>query len=383
MRKGIKLIKTFKKSTIIDINIKNKYNISNLEIEDKFSLNSLLKEMNLDPLVKYKTQAAQEQVKSMNYEFGNFKNSGIISHNDIDAYNAEILAKNNFELTLKGADVNTMRLGLVGEKVGMTSIFNKWGAKVPVTVLKVENNQITNILEIEGRNRGQKYMVEVGGGFNPKATLSAKGHFYKNNIPPKRHVASFKVTKDSVLPLGYILSTRHFIVGQKLDVQAVSKGKGTEGVMTRWGFKGGVASHGNSLKHRGCGSIGNREFPARVWPGKKMAGKTGNEWITQMGALLYKADFENGLLYVRGGVPGNVNEKVLIKDCFIKYFTQGPYLMNPTFIPEAGKFYENVTTYMEERDTFERYPHDNDERMGVSDEEEEGPQEDEEDETEI
>ena len=128
MRKGIKLIKTFKKSPIIDNNIKNKYNISNLEIEDKFNLNSLLKEMNLDPLVKYQTQATQiqQQAKIMNYEFGHFKNNGIISHNDIDAYNAEILAKNNFELTLKGADVHTMRCGLIGEKVGMTSIFNKW-----------------------------------------------------------------------------------------------------------------------------------------------------------------------------------------------------------------------------------------------------------------
>ena len=367
MRKGIALAKTFKKPKMFDLEVKNKYNVINNKIEDKFTLNSMLKEMNLEPLMKYDEK--YDYIKS---------EDKTISANEVDAFNANLIKQKNFKIDIKASKPETMRIGLIGEKVGMTSFFNRFGAQIPLTVVKVENNQVTNITKIANN----KYMVEVGAGLDKKASLAKKGHFYKNLIPPKKHIKSFKVTEESLLPIGYLLYLRHFIVGQKVDVQANSKGKGFQGVMYRWGFSGGNKSHGASLKHRACGSIGNREFPARVFPGKKMAGRTGNELCTVRGIQIYKADVPNGLLYLRGSIPGNTYAKVVIKDCFHFNFNQSPFLMCPTFLPEEGKVYEDVTTFYDTEDPFEKYPHDNDERMGIPDEEEEGPQE-EEDETEL
>ena len=356
MRKGIAISKQLKKGINISHSVMSnaKYNVNNYKIDDSFNLqNSVLKDLNIE--------TPKHQLK-LN-----------ITANDIDKYNLDICKKNKQELKSITANLNTMRLGLVGVKVGMTSIFDKFGVQVPLSVIKVENNQVVLIRKIND----DKYSVEVGCGFSDNLSLAVKGHLYKNNIPPKKHLASFKVTKDALLPIGYIISPRHFLVGQKVDVQGISKGKGTEGVMQRWNFKGLVKTHGCSLKHRAAGSIGNREFPARVWPGKKMAGKSGNEWITCKGLTLYKTDFENGLLYVLGGIPGNPDGKILIKDSESAKSKQYKYLLNPTFLPEEGKIYENVTQLVPTEDLLEKYPHDNDERLGVSDEEEEGPPEEE------
>jgi len=101
------------------------------------------------------------------------------------------------------------------------------------------------------------------------------GHYLKYNLPPKEHLAEFKVTPENFLPIGYCLGPRHFKIGQFVDVQSTSIGKGFQGTMKRWNFKGGNATHGNSKAHRLPGSIGNREFPGKVFKGKKMAGRMG------------------------------------------------------------------------------------------------------------
>jgi large subunit ribosomal protein L3 len=106
-------------------------------------------------------------------------------------------------------------------------------------------------------------------------TKPLAGHFLKNNLPPKDDLCEFPVSPENHLPVGYYLGPRHFSIGQFVDVKSLSKGKGFQGVMKRWNFDGQSASHGNSLSHRAPGSIGNREYPGKVFRGKKMAGRLG------------------------------------------------------------------------------------------------------------
>lgn len=356
MRKGIQVAKNIKNLKMPDFNLKQKYNVYNTSIEDKFNLNSFMKNMNLEPIFKRPAPIL---------------NKPVITCADIDEFNTNLLKSKNMKLNVCAPNEDTQRMGLVGTKVGMMSLFDKFGATIPVTVIKIENNQVISI----NKTKNDKYNVEVGGGYNPNLPRNEKVKFYQNNIQPKRHVYTFKVTKDALLPVGYILTIRHFMVGQKVEVQGTSRGKGTLGVMQRWGFKGGVATHGNSLAHRTCGSIGGREFPGRVWPGKKMAGKTGNETAIVKASLIYKTDYENGLIYIKGGAPGVIDGKIILRDVFFQKHIYDKYLYSPTFVPEPGKVYENVTQYLEAIDAFEKYPHDNDERMGISGEEEEGEDE--------
>ena len=144
------------------------------------------------------------------------------------------------------------------------------------------------------------------------------GHFLKFNLPPKRHLTEFPVTPENFLPVGYCLSPRHFQIGQFVDVQAISKGKGYQGTMKRWNFDGQGASHGNSVSHRHPGSIGNNEFPGKVFKGKKMAGQLGSESATILNQLVVKIDVERSLLFVKGNVPGGINTPVRIRDAVKK-----------------------------------------------------------------
>lgn len=360
MRKLVKIRKTFLKPQL-NLKSSNMYDLCNYEIQNSYNIDPLLKKFQVD-----------DKKLNLNLEKENKQILNVTSPNDIDKFNQNLLNQKKESLKSIQCNSKTRRVGLVGIKLGMTSIFDKYGVRVPLTVLKIENNQVTDVKKL----KEDRYLIQVGGGFNDKINLSEKGKYYKNNIPPKAYIKTFKVTPDSLLPIGYVLSIRHFLVGQKVDVQGLSKFVGTEGVMQRWGFKGLVNSHGCSLKHRAAGSIGNREFPARVWPGKKMAGKSGNELITCQSLLIYKTDYNRGLIYVKGAVPGFENSKISILDAEKQRHIQYPFVLNPTFIPEAGKIYENITTYMPTTDGFENYRHDNNERLGISDEEEEGPAED-------
>ena len=112
----------------------------------------------------------------------------------------------------------------------------------------------------------------------------------KYNLPPKRDLAEFRVTPENLLPIGYCLGPRHFKIGQFVDVQATSIGKGMQGTMKRWNFSGGNATHGNSKAHRAAGSIGNAEFPGKVFKGRKMAGRMGNKSATVFNQRIVKID---------------------------------------------------------------------------------------------
>jgi large subunit ribosomal protein L3 len=365
-RKGIRINKSLKFNQLPTPSPQTQpsiYDLNNRTNSDDYTLKSFIKQLGLsNDISEYK-----------------YKTTGIITYNRINEFNKEILEKSKTQLKESQLNINSRRIGLIGTKIGMTCLFTKWGSKIPLSVIKVENNQIISYNKI----KGEKYLVQVGSGFNPNAHKALKGQLYKNDIPPKEHIKGFRITPDCLLPIGFILNPRHFKVGQFVDIQGISKGKGTQGVMYRWNFKGGVKTHGASLSHRTVGSIGNREFPARVWPGKKMAGKTGNEKIWVRNLKIYKADYEKGLFYVKGAIPGNKEGKIVMIDSFIKAYSQHKLLHSPTFIPKEGIEYKDVEIYEESQDDFEKYAHDNDERLGISDEEEEGPAGDEEDETEV
>jgi len=141
------------------------------------------------------------------------------------------------------------RVGLLGYKVGMMTIWDKWGVAQPLSVIKIDNCLVTHVKTEETDNY---FAIQVGvGSKQPQnATKPMIGHFIKNDLPIKRDLKEFKVTSENLLPVGYALTVRHFVPGQLVDVKGISKGKGFQGVMTRWNFAGGFKTHGCSLKHR-------------------------------------------------------------------------------------------------------------------------------------
>ena len=135
------------------------------------------------------------------------------------------------------------------------------------------------VIQVKTKERGDLVnSIQVGCGTQHTKRMKKPqaGHYLKYGLPPKRHLAEFMVTPENLLPIGYFLGPRHFHIGQFVDVQAVSKGKGYQGVMKRWNFSGQPATHGNSKTHRHAGSIGMCEFPGKIFKGKKMAGHLGN-----------------------------------------------------------------------------------------------------------
>lgn len=141
------------------------------------------------------------------------------------------------------------RVGLLGYKMGMTGAWDNFGKWFPLTVIKIDRCQVT---EVKSYNNNKIFAVQLGVGHRNMKKMKKPqiGHLMKNDIPPKKDFKEFKVTKENILPVGYMISPRHFVIGQYVDVRGNSKGKGSQGVMRRWNFSGNVASHGNSLNHR-------------------------------------------------------------------------------------------------------------------------------------
>lgn len=205
------------------------------------------------------------------------------------------------------------RTGLCGYKSGMVSYF-KDGKMVPCTVIEIDRCQVTDVKTQEKHGYNA---VQVGCGEKKidNVTRQMLGHFSRANVAPKKNVAEFQVRgKEALLPLGTLLQPSHFKVGQFVDIKARSRGKGFQGVMKRWGFSGQPASHGNSGAHRAPGSIGQNTDPARVFPGKKMAGHMGFDFRTVQNLEVLEVDDENGLLLVQGHVPGADDRFLRIRD---------------------------------------------------------------------
>ncbi|KAJ7097847.1 translation protein [Mycena belliarum] len=211
---------------------------------------------------------------------------------------------------------NSIRTGVIARKRGMTSLWTDQGARIPVTVLQLENCQVTANIKTIRRNHTEYHAVQVGATDRPAKTESNQmlGHFRKARVAPKRIVKEFNVTPDAHVPVGTTLSAIHFVPGQFVDVVANGIGKGFAGGMKRWGFHGLAASHGVSISHRSSGSVGQHQDPGRVFPGKKMAGRLGGKRITTQNLAVVRVDTSLDLVFVRGAVPGVDDAHVLITD---------------------------------------------------------------------
>ncbi|KAI8801134.1 translation protein [Cladochytrium replicatum] len=213
---------------------------------------------------------------------------------------------------------NSLRCGLLGIKRGMTAVWDEWGVLTPVTVIQIVDNQV---LKTRWDYQVGSYMVEVGAiRVRPGACRRQQlFHYRRVGVAPRRILAEFRVSADAVLPTGVVLNAAHFVPGQYVDCTSKSVGKGFQGGMKKWGFKGQPASHGVSLAHRSIGSTGHRKTPARVFPGKKMPGRMGGKLRTVQSLKVMKVDPHNNLIFVKGGVPGKENSPVRIVDAVKKW----------------------------------------------------------------
>lgn len=207
-----------------------------------------------------------------------------------------------------------MALGLVGRKVGMMRIFSEEGDALPVTVLDVSDNRITQIKTPE-RDGYAAVQVAFGRRRAKRITRALKGHYAKAGVEAGRVLKEFRASAGDLasLKVGGKIGVELFKVGQKVDVQGVTIGKGFAGVIKRHHFSSNRATHGNSLTTNAPGSTGMRQDPGRVFPGKRMAGHLGNARRTVQGLTVVRIDPERQLLLVKGSVPGHAGRDVIVR----------------------------------------------------------------------
>lgn len=206
-----------------------------------------------------------------------------------------------------------MRSGVVAEKIGMSRFFDESGEHVPVTILKVTGCQVTakRTAENDGYTALQVAAIPAKAS---RVKKPLRAYYEKLKIEPRRVLKEFRVSEDNLLDVGTELKADYFSVGQKVDVVSTSKGKGFAGAMKRHNFSGGRASHGNSVSHRSHGSTGQCQDPGRVFKGKKMAGQLGSKRVTIQNQEVVGVDTDQGLIFVRGSIPGHKGSIVQVKD---------------------------------------------------------------------
>jgi large subunit ribosomal protein L3 len=207
-----------------------------------------------------------------------------------------------------------MSIGLVGRKSGMTRVFTESGDSVPVTVVEVSPNRITQVKtqELDGYSAIQ---VTAGSRKANRVGKSMAGHFAKAGSEAGDGLWEFRAEAQELSELapGAELTVTLFAEGQKVDVTGTSKGKGFAGVIKRHNFSMQDATHGNSLSHRAPGSIGQCQTPGRVWKGKKMAGHMGSVRVTTQSLEIVRVDTDNNLLLVKGAIPGATGSRVIVR----------------------------------------------------------------------
>jgi large subunit ribosomal protein L3 len=202
--------------------------------------------------------------------------------------------------------------GILGEKLGMTQVFDENNRIVPVTVVKAGPCVITQIRTQE--KDGYTAVQLAYGQIDPrKVTKPVAGHFKAAEVTPRRHLVEVRTDSIEGYSIGQEISADVFPVGTSVDVTGTTKGKGTAGVMKRHGFHGVSSSHGSHRNHRKPGSIGACATPGRVFKGMKMAGRMGHETQTTQSLTVHKVDLERGLLLIKGAIPGPKGGLVLVR----------------------------------------------------------------------
>jgi len=203
-------------------------------------------------------------------------------------------------------------VALLGTKLGMTQVWDEAGRLVPVTVVAVGTNVVTQVRTVD--NDGYTAVQLAYGQIDPrKVSQPLKGHFEKAGVTPRRYVAEIRVADASQYALGQEITVAAFEAGQVIDVSGTTKGKGTAGVMKRHGFHGDSASHGAHRNNRKPGSIGNASTPSRVFKGVRMAGRMGNARQTTLNLTVHAVDVQKGLVLVKGAIPGPKGGVVLVR----------------------------------------------------------------------
>lgn len=205
-----------------------------------------------------------------------------------------------------------MAISLLGRKIGMTRIFGESGDAVPVTVLEIAPNRVSQVKtkEVDGYEAVQ---LSVGERKASRVAKAQAGHFAKSGVPVGTQVKESRVDSITEYELGGKLTVAMFEQGQYVDVSGISKGKGFAGTIKRHNFRGQDATHGNSRSHRVPGSIGQNQTPGRVFPGKKMSGHLGAVKTTTQNLEIVRVDAERNLLLVKGAVPGATGGSVSVK----------------------------------------------------------------------
>lgn len=205
-----------------------------------------------------------------------------------------------------------MSIGLVGRKSGMTRVFTEEGTSVPVTVVEVQPNRITQVKtpDVDGYSAIQ---VTTGSRRASRVSKSLAGHYAKANTEAGTGLWEFRIDDAGELAAGGEIKVDLFEAGQMVDVTGTSKGKGFQGGVKRHNFQMQDATHGNSLSHRAPGSIGQCQTPGRVWKGKKMAGQMGNVKSTTQSLEVVRVDIENNLLLIKGALPGATGSNVIVR----------------------------------------------------------------------
>ena len=207
-----------------------------------------------------------------------------------------------------------MAIGLVGKKCGMTRIFTEAGESIPVTVVEVHANRITQI-KTNDTDGYQAIQVTTGTRRDSRVTAAQKGHFAKAGVAAGRGIWEFRVTEEELegREAGSEIAADLFEAGQLVDVTGQSKGKGFQGGVKRHNFSMQDATHGNSVSHRVLGSTGQNQSPGKVFKGKKMPGQMGNKRVTVQGLEIVSVDAEKGLLVIKGAIPGATGGDVIVR----------------------------------------------------------------------
>src|SRR3977135_1266729 len=210
-----------------------------------------------------------------------------------------------------------MRSGVIAQKMGMTRLFTEAGEHVPVTVLRLAQGPV---LAHRSKEKDGYVALQLGSGTRKVKNVSKaeRGRFAVAKVEPKRTIAEFRVSDDSMIPVGAEITADHFVVGQFVDVTGTSIGKGFAGPMKRWNFSGLRATHGVSISHRSHGSTGGRQDPGKTFKNKKMAGHMGVDRVTTLNLKVVQTDIERGLILVEGAVPGAKGGWITVRDAVKK-----------------------------------------------------------------